>query len=84
MRDTPAPLPALPSHPDGAQPPVAASAPALAARQDSPAALTLATSLTAAPNAAGAPLTSAISPAPLRPDPTRYGDWELNGKCVDF
>jgi hypothetical protein len=18
------------------------------------------------------------------PDPTRYGDWELNGKCVDF
>jgi len=24
--------------------------------------------------------------APARPrlDPTRYGDWELNGKCVDF
>ena len=19
-----------------------------------------------------------------RPDPTRYGDWEINGKCVDF
>lgn len=19
-----------------------------------------------------------------RPEPTRYGDWELNGKCVDF
>ena len=18
------------------------------------------------------------------PDPTRYGDWEINGKCVDF
>ena len=18
------------------------------------------------------------------PDPARYGDWELNGKCVDF
>lgn len=18
------------------------------------------------------------------PEPTRYGDWELNGKCVDF
>lgn len=22
--------------------------------------------------------------APLRLDPTRYGDWELKGKCVDF
>lgn len=19
-----------------------------------------------------------------RPEPTRYGDWEMNGKCVDF
>lgn len=19
-----------------------------------------------------------------RPEPTRFGDWELNGKCVDF
>jgi len=18
------------------------------------------------------------------PDPTRYGDWELNGRCIDF
>ena len=18
------------------------------------------------------------------PDPTRYGDWEINGRCVDF
>lgn len=26
------------------------------------------------------------APAPKAPrlDPTRYGDWELNGKCVDF
>jgi hypothetical protein len=26
------------------------------------------------------------APPPARPrlDPTRYGDWELNGKCVDF
>ena len=26
------------------------------------------------------------TPAPKVPrlDPTRYGDWELNGKCVDF
>lgn len=22
--------------------------------------------------------------AKVRLDPTRYGDWELNGKCVDF
>lgn len=28
----------------------------------------------------------ADAPAPKAPrlDPTRYGDWELNGKCVDF
>ena len=19
-----------------------------------------------------------------RPDPTRYGDWEINGRCIDF
>ena len=23
-------------------------------------------------------------PGEARLDPTRYGDWELNGKCVDF
>ena len=21
---------------------------------------------------------------PTGPDPTRYGDWELNGRCIDF
>jgi len=21
---------------------------------------------------------------PKHPNPTRYGDWEINGKCVDF
>lgn len=21
---------------------------------------------------------------PARPDPTRYGDWERNGRCIDF
>lgn len=27
-----------------------------------------------------------VNPAPSasHPDPTRYGDWEINGKCVDF
>ena len=24
------------------------------------------------------------APRKARLDPTRYGDWELNGKCVDF
>ncbi len=23
-------------------------------------------------------------PDPTRPDPTRYGDWEINGRCIDF
>ncbi|MEO6967409.1 MAG: DUF1674 domain-containing protein [Rhodanobacteraceae bacterium] len=22
--------------------------------------------------------------ATKRPDPTRYGDWEKNGRCIDF
>ena len=26
----------------------------------------------------------APAPEKLRLEPTRYGDWELNGKCVDF
>jgi len=26
----------------------------------------------------------APTPEKLRLEPTRYGDWELNGKCVDF
>lgn len=24
------------------------------------------------------------SGGPKGPDPTRYGDWEIGGKCVDF
>ena len=23
-------------------------------------------------------------PVDDRPDPTRYGDWEINGRCIDF
>ena len=23
-------------------------------------------------------------PTDSRPDPTRYGDWEINGRCIDF
>ena len=24
------------------------------------------------------------APSPPPPDPTRYGDWEKNGRCIDF
>ena len=38
-----------------------------------------------APAAAEAePSETQAPPKPERFDPTRYGDWELNGKCVDF
>lgn len=25
-----------------------------------------------------------VSPKPVPRDPTRYGDWEKNGRCIDF
>jgi hypothetical protein len=37
-----------------------------------------------------APPTPAAAPPPVEiggrkgPEPTRYGDWELNGRCIDF
>jgi hypothetical protein len=30
------------------------------------------------------PTPPAAVPAPPPPDPTRYGDWEKNGRCIDF
>jgi hypothetical protein len=36
------------------------------------------------------PVASTVPDAPLEiggrdgPDPTRYGDWEKNGRCIDF
>lgn len=37
------------------------------------------------PDARARPPTPAPAPqAPARPDPTRYGDWEKNGRCIDF
>jgi hypothetical protein len=41
---------------------------------------------------AAAPATDAATPAaapaeiggPAGPEPTRFGDWEKNGRCVDF
>ncbi|MGA8707405.1 MAG: succinate dehydrogenase assembly factor 4 [Steroidobacteraceae bacterium] len=41
--------------------------------------------------AARAPLLDKAAPAagheiggPARPEPTRYGDWEQRGRCIDF
>jgi len=30
------------------------------------------------------PVTEKISSEKPAPDPTRYGDWEKNGRCIDF
>jgi hypothetical protein len=30
------------------------------------------------------PATEKTSSEPPAPDPTRYGDWEKNGRCIDF
>lgn len=52
----------------------------------------------AAPPVAELPPTPSLSPPPLPtpaapqreiggppgPEPTRYGDWEKNGRCIDF
>jgi hypothetical protein len=32
------------------------------------------------PNAPAAP----VKEPPAKPDPTRFGDWEMNGRCIDF
>ncbi len=34
--------------------------------------------------AADAPIPAGPKPARKIPDPTRYGDWEKNGRCIDF
>jgi hypothetical protein len=34
-----------------------------------------------------APAAAPVDPTPSSrppPDPTRYGDWEKNGRCIDF
>jgi hypothetical protein len=38
------------------------------------------------PSQPEAPVDSAAAAprAPTPPDPTRYGDWEKNGRCIDF
>jgi hypothetical protein len=47
----------------------------------------------ALPGAAPDPITPPVSSSPPRkpevggpagPEPTRYGDWELRGRCIDF
>jgi hypothetical protein len=34
------------------------------------------------PETAASPIRETGGPA--HPDPTRYGDWELRGRCIDF
>lgn len=45
----------------------------------------------AAPGAAPAPALAPAKPKPVAeiggpkgPEPTRYGDWEVGGRCMDF
>jgi hypothetical protein len=37
-----------------------------------------------APRRAGAKVAAAEIGGPKGPEPTRYGDWERNGRCSDF
>lgn len=37
-----------------------------------------------APEQASTELTSQEIGGPKGPEPTRYGDWEKNGRCIDF
>ena len=37
-----------------------------------------------APATAATPTGDRDGPGASRPDPTRYGDWEKNGRCIDF
>jgi len=32
----------------------------------------------------GKPVDDGSRPERAAPDPTRYGDWEKNGRCIDF
>jgi len=47
-------------------------------------------SVRATPTPPGPPAASAVADAPLEvggprgPEPTRFGDWERNGRCIDF
>lgn len=37
-----------------------------------------------APAVSDAQAPVAAESQPARPDPTRYGDWEIGGRCIDF
>ncbi|WP_082190259.1 DUF1674 domain-containing protein [Frateuria defendens] len=36
------------------------------------------------PAAPAQPAGEKVRPERAAPDPTRYGDWEKNGRCIDF
>ena len=38
----------------------------------------------AAAEPASAPATVPETGGPAGPEPTRYGDWEIKGRCIDF
>jgi len=66
----------------------------LAPQRTSPICMAMQTATTPTPVESAAPATpsagSVPAPAPKEiggpsgPDPTRYGDWERNGRCIDF
>jgi hypothetical protein len=60
----------VPNAPSDVDPPVAAAVPASAAGSQA---------LPAAP-----PPETAEFGGPQGPEPTRFGDWEKNGRCIDF
>lgn len=53
----------------------------MAETTDTPPAKPAGTSPTPAPAAKPAPIEIG---GPKGPEPTRYGDWEINGRCTDF
>jgi hypothetical protein len=63
-------LPSAPDSPTAAPPPAGGAAPAAKAPT--------------APGMTGAPSRPREIGGPKGPEPTRYGDWEVGGRCSDF
>jgi hypothetical protein len=75
---------------DGFAAPILANS---AAMQNTPSSATMAVVASVAPTRSVAPVPVAPGDAapppgeiggPAGPEPTRYGDWEKNGRCIDF
>lgn len=61
-----------------------AGTPSLLATAQVVSAATAAVSGTAPPMAAATTAVDRAASGPQGPDPTRYGDWERAGRCIDF